>query len=66
LILVIPAYSALLGALFLSGRDLVSVVAKWFVFWGMGMRLLMAPFAKLRSHTSLLKAFSASPNQTYN
>lgn len=42
LTLVIPALSVAIGALWSPDPDFVWLIAKWFVFWGIGVRLLMA------------------------
>ena len=42
LMLVIPAISVLGEAMTGGNSDLVWLVAKWFVFWGIGLRLLTA------------------------
>lgn len=42
LMVVIPALSVLVEHFVAPGSDLVWLVAKWFVFWGVGIRLLTA------------------------
>lgn len=42
LMLVIPALSVVIEAMMTSSTDLVWLIAKWFVFWGVGIRLLTA------------------------
>lgn len=42
LMVVIPAASVLIELLVTPGADLVWLLAKWFVFWGIGIRLLTA------------------------
>ena len=39
---VIPAISVLIEQMVTPGADFLFVVAKWFVFWGIGIRLLTA------------------------
>lgn len=42
LMLVIPALSLVIEATMTTAPDLVWLTAKWFVFWGVGIRLLAA------------------------
>ena len=42
LMLVIPALSVIIESALTSESDLVWLIAKWFVFWGIGIRLLTA------------------------
>ncbi len=43
LLLVLPAASVLIEALLAQGpADIMGLVGKWFVFWGAGVRLLLA------------------------
>lgn len=42
LMLVIPAISVLVEALLAHSPDPIWLIAKWFVFWGVGVRLLIA------------------------
>jgi len=42
LMLVIPALSVIIEAARTGAPDLIWLVAKWFVFWGIGIRLLTA------------------------
>jgi hypothetical protein len=39
---VLPVASVLLQALLSNGADLTTLVGKWFVFWGVGVRLFIA------------------------
>lgn len=42
LLLVLPAGSVAAEALLRGGGDMVALVGKWFVFWGVGVRLFIA------------------------
>jgi hypothetical protein len=42
LMVVIPAISVLIEQVMTPGADLLLLIAKWFVFWGIGIRLLIA------------------------
>jgi hypothetical protein len=39
---VLPAISVLAEALLTNGADLTALIGKWFVFWGVGVRLFIA------------------------
>lgn len=42
LLLVLPAASVIVEMLVRGGADIMQLVGKWFVFWAVGVRLLMA------------------------
>lgn len=42
LMVVIPAISVVIAALLTPNPDILWLVGKWFVFWGVGVRLLLA------------------------
>lgn len=42
LLLVLPAASVIIEALYSAGTDVLWLIGKWFVFWACGVRLLVA------------------------